>query len=322
MPRHPSGRTRLLAGEQFEQAVGCVSSAKRSLWFRSDSAANCALRGKRACSYPASAASVSPGWAAMALASSEPSNMARLAPSPANGDIRWGASPRMVTPATQSHRGLTGRALTARRTEVVSLSVMSAVSSGARFSRSGPWPVRERGPVRGRPCKADGPSHRFRGLIPVRYASVVPRIQRHPPVQGGTLRHRREQPASQENPASGHIRSVWQVMGSNHRRRSRRFYSPLAPPGPPAKPKASTSAGSPALAPAKPSPPSPTTPGCNHPWPPSSTPTPAPAANATPTPPASSPAPGSASSGPAGTPAPPTTPQSTKPASSGLDLGD
>jgi hypothetical protein len=35
-----------------------------------------------------------------------------------------------------------------------------------------------------------------------------------------------KQPASRENPASGHIRRVWQVMGSNHRRLSRRFYRP------------------------------------------------------------------------------------------------
>jgi len=48
----------------------------------------------------------------------------------------------------------------------------------------------------------------------------------------GTRRHKAarpgtdtKQPASQENPASGHIRSVWQVLGSNHRRLSRRFYS-------------------------------------------------------------------------------------------------
>ena len=35
-----------------------------------------------------------------------------------------------------------------------------------------------------------------------------------------------KQPASQENPASGHIRRWWQVLGSNQRRLSRRFCSP------------------------------------------------------------------------------------------------
>jgi hypothetical protein len=29
-------------------------------------------------------------------------------------------------------------------------------------------------PVRGRPCKADGPAHRSHAPIPVRYASVDP----------------------------------------------------------------------------------------------------------------------------------------------------
>ena len=38
-----------------------------------------------------------------------------------------------------------------------------------------------------------------------------------------------KQPASQENPASGHIRRVWQVLGSNQRRLSRRFYRPTLP---------------------------------------------------------------------------------------------
>jgi hypothetical protein len=47
-------------------------------------------------------------------------------------------------------------------------------------------------PGRGSPRKADGPSHRSRATIPVRYTSVDSRTQRHPPVQGGTLRHRDE----------------------------------------------------------------------------------------------------------------------------------
>ncbi len=46
--------------------------------------------------------------------------------------------------------------------------------------------------VRGRPWKTDGYTDRPNGPDPVRYTSVVPRIQRHPPLQGGTLRHRDE----------------------------------------------------------------------------------------------------------------------------------
>jgi hypothetical protein len=54
------------------------------------------------------------------------------------------------------------------------------------------------------------------------------------PEHSGTHRHRAappapdtKQPASRENPASGRTRRMWQVMGSNHRRLSRRFYSPI-----------------------------------------------------------------------------------------------
>ncbi len=36
---------------------------------------------------------------------------------------------------------------------------------------------------------ADGYTNRPTGMKPVRYASVAPRTQRHPPVQGGTPRH-------------------------------------------------------------------------------------------------------------------------------------
>jgi UDP-N-acetylmuramoyl-tripeptide--D-alanyl-D-alanine ligase len=51
----------------------------------------------------ASAASMSPGCAAIACPSSAPSNIARFAPSPAGG-IRCAASPRRVTPGARSHR--------------------------------------------------------------------------------------------------------------------------------------------------------------------------------------------------------------------------
>ena len=85
---------------------------------RSASAAADALRGKRSFSYAVSAASTLPGLAAMAFASSAPSYMARLAPSPANGDIRCAASPSRVTPGTRSHLCSIGRAWIGRGTAV------------------------------------------------------------------------------------------------------------------------------------------------------------------------------------------------------------
>jgi hypothetical protein len=44
-------------------------------------------------------------------------------------------------------------------------------------------------PVRAVRETADGYTDRPTGPNPVRYASVAPRTQRHPPVQGGTPRH-------------------------------------------------------------------------------------------------------------------------------------
>ena len=67
------------------------------------SAASAELRANMASSHCASATSMSSGWAAMALPSSDPSYMARLAPSP-EGGIKWAASPRSVTPGTRSQR--------------------------------------------------------------------------------------------------------------------------------------------------------------------------------------------------------------------------
>src|SRR5690349_18603618 len=44
--------------------------------------------------------------------------------------------------------------------------------------------------------------------------------------EGHAPAQRRNGPLAKENPASGHIRRVWQVLGSNQRRLSRRFYRP------------------------------------------------------------------------------------------------
>ena len=50
-------------------------------------------------------------------------------------------------------------------------------------------------------------------------------IRRYKAARPGT---QTKQPTSRENPASGHIRSVWHVLGSNQRRLRRRFYRPLS----------------------------------------------------------------------------------------------
>jgi hypothetical protein len=56
-------------------------------------------------------------------------------------------------------------------------------------------------PVRGRPCEADGPSHRSQAPLPVRYASVDPQrngLRRDKVTHAGTEKKR---------PASARIRS-------------------------------------------------------------------------------------------------------------------
>jgi hypothetical protein len=60
------------------------------------------------------------------------------------------------------------------RTQEHARSAQPRTSSRARAASADPcpWPVRRRGPVRGRPRKADGPPHRSQAPVPVRYASV------------------------------------------------------------------------------------------------------------------------------------------------------
>ncbi len=62
--------------------------------------------------------------------------------------------------------------------------------------------------------------------IPVRYASVDPATQRPTALQGDTRRDKEETPRQHENSQlAGRLRRWWQVLGSNQRRLSRRFYS-------------------------------------------------------------------------------------------------
>jgi len=84
----------------------------------------------------------------------------------------------------------------------------------------------ERGPfvaVRG---KADGYTDRATGTHAVRHMSVDTATQRSTARQGDTHRDTEETARIAENPQlAGRLRRWWQVMDSNHRRLSRRFYS-------------------------------------------------------------------------------------------------
>ena len=91
-------------------------------------------------------------------------------------------------------------------------------------------------PVRGRPWKTSGYTDRASGTRPVRHASVDTATSRSAALQGDTRRDREETPRQHEiSQLAGRFRRWWQVMGSNHRRLSRRFtalscYSRLMPP--------------------------------------------------------------------------------------------
>jgi hypothetical protein len=82
------------------------------------------------------------------------------------------------------------------------------------------------------PERAPGPPssgypHRSLAAIPVRHASVDPATQRPTALQGATPRDQAETPRQREiSQLTGRFRRVWQVLGSNQRRLSRRFYSP------------------------------------------------------------------------------------------------
>ncbi len=74
---------------------------------------------------------------------------------------------------------------------------------------------------------ADGAHRPSWGTDPVRYTSVDTATQRPPARQGDTSRDREKTARIAENSQpAGRFRRVWQVLGSNQRRLSRRFYSP------------------------------------------------------------------------------------------------
>src|ERR1022692_417289 len=75
---------------------------------------------------------------------------------------------------------------------------------------------------------ADGAHRPPWGTDPVRYTSVDPATQRPPARQGDTSRDREKTARIAENSQpAGRFRRWWQVLGSNQRRLSRRFYRPL-----------------------------------------------------------------------------------------------
>jgi hypothetical protein len=101
----------------------------------------------------------------------------------------------------------------------------------ARLSGSRQAETRDRrGPsvaVRGNADGAHRPSWRPDA---VRYLSVDTATQRSTALQGDTWRDREETARIAENPQlSGRFPRMWQVLGSNQRRLSRRFYRPRAP---------------------------------------------------------------------------------------------
>ena len=90
-----------------------------------------------------------------------------------------------------------------------------------------------------RPCgpwKADGFADRSHRPDAVRYMSVDPATQGSTARQGDTPWAREKTARIAAHPQlPGRFRRMWQVVDSNHRRRSRRFYSPLLlPESPPA----------------------------------------------------------------------------------------
>ena len=80
---------------------------------------------------------------------------------------------------------------------------------------------------------ASGSVHRLLGPDSVRYMSVTTAMQRltaaHHDTQRDNSKAAREPGYAQ---ATGRIRRWWQVLGSNQRRLSRRFYRPLGPKRP------------------------------------------------------------------------------------------
>jgi hypothetical protein len=117
------------------------------------------------------------------------SSTARWTPSTRNQATQPGTvrpAPAFRPPSSGEPRGLPGghTGMHAR---------LGAARQAGTRRQHGPS-VAVRGPVRGRPCKADGLPHRSLAPIPVRYASVEPAAQRSTARQGDTRWDREETP--------------------------------------------------------------------------------------------------------------------------------
>src|SRR6202789_3682797 len=113
-----------------------ASAAKHISRPRADYSAAALLRGNMADSYCVSAVSTSSPCPAMANASSVASSMARLAPSPAYGDITCAASPSNVTPGERAQQCPIGKAKINRGMIVPSQLRMRSLSSTLQSANS------------------------------------------------------------------------------------------------------------------------------------------------------------------------------------------
>jgi hypothetical protein len=113
----------------------------------------------------------------------------------------------------------------AKRAQGIHARVRGAHLAGTRHWHGPSVAVRE---------TADGAHRPSRGTDPVRYASVDTATQRPAARQGDTRRDKKKTARIAENSQlAGRFPRVWQVLGSNQRRLSRRFYSPpLRPEAP------------------------------------------------------------------------------------------
>jgi len=123
------------------------------------------------------------------------------------------SAPALPRPALPGRSGTNGRAH-GRCT----LDSATNVKPKPPTSAARPWPSVE----------ADGYTDRATGPAPVRYTSVDAATQRFTALQGDTRWDREETARIAVYPQlAGRFRRWWQVLGSNQRRLSRRFYSPI-----------------------------------------------------------------------------------------------
>ena len=166
---------------------------------------------------------------------------ASLATAPCQSSTRWRATRTRSPPPWQPRWDGAGRCGSLPRPRVRARPARRP--SRAERRRTGPpgWQgIPQSGEPSGRPCngtkrarigKASGSTDRSFGPDAVRYLSVTIATQCPTAAHDDTRRDKKEtaRRAAFPQPA-GRFRRWWQVLGSNQRRLSRRFYSPLLPP--------------------------------------------------------------------------------------------